>query len=293
MRSSIFVSIANYRDPQVKNTVRELLLKAKYPKRIHIGVLSQIMEGDEDWALVDHHPNITQHITSYKDSLGACWARHQILMNIYQGEDYYLQIDSHMRFRQNWDTIAIENLQSCSNPDKSIISVYPVGFEIGKPLPTQRYLHMTSNSFVINTQIPILSTIEKPFPLLPEKSQLFAGGFSFGKGSIFATVPYDPYIYFHGEEITMSARLFTHGYDIYNPIDPFVWHLYGSHSTASKHWTDNYDWYSKEETSRARIQHLLQIQTTTNKQALKDIDLYGLGKARPLSAFKKATGIYF
>ena len=39
----------------------------------------------------------------YKESKGACWARHA-LQQQYNGEKYTLQLDSHHRFIKNWDT---------------------------------------------------------------------------------------------------------------------------------------------------------------------------------------------
>ena len=45
------------------------------------------------------------------DSLGVCWARHSV-QQLYSGETYTLQIDSHMRFEQDWDEILIEMLKN-------------------------------------------------------------------------------------------------------------------------------------------------------------------------------------
>ena len=41
---------------------------------------------------------------------GPCWARH-IAGSLWRGEDYLLQIDSHMRFRPNWDRYLIWQLE--------------------------------------------------------------------------------------------------------------------------------------------------------------------------------------
>ena len=46
--------------------------------------------------------------TDYKQSRGACWARHEA-QKLYNGEDYVLQLDSHMRFVQGWDLICIDS----------------------------------------------------------------------------------------------------------------------------------------------------------------------------------------
>ena len=39
-------------------------------------------------------------------------------------------------------------------------------------------------------------------------------------------VPYDPTLYFLGEEITLAVRAYTHGYDLFHPSETIVWHEY-------------------------------------------------------------------
>jgi hypothetical protein len=60
--------------------------------------------------------SITQeiHIES-KHAKGPLYARHVIQKNLYKNEDYYLQIDSHMRFEKNWDETVIEQLTLAEN----------------------------------------------------------------------------------------------------------------------------------------------------------------------------------
>src|SRR5574343_1318206 len=55
-----------------------------------------------------------------------------------------------------------------------------------------------------------------------------AGGFMFLESSFLLEVPYDPYLsgLFQGEETLFSARLFTHGYDIFAPNKPVCSHHY-------------------------------------------------------------------
>lgn len=59
-------------------------------------------------------------------------------------------------------------------------------------------------------------------------SPLWASGFSFSDCSVLHDVPYDPdlpYLFF-GEEVSMAARLFTHGYDFFSPPEAVVYHLW-------------------------------------------------------------------
>lgn len=54
-------------------------------------------------------------------------------------------------------------------------------------------------------------------------------GFFFAHSSFLADVPYDPYLpwVFMGEEILVSLRMWTWGYDIYSPTRNVLSHLYG------------------------------------------------------------------
>ena len=48
-------------------------------------------------------------------------------------------------------------------------------------------------------------------------------------------VPYDPDLYFHGEEVAMSARLWTSGFNIYAPNRLLLFHLYKTEHTDQEH----------------------------------------------------------
>ncbi|MEZ5285183.1 MAG: GlcNAc-transferase family protein [Vicinamibacterales bacterium] len=52
---------------------------------------------------------VPHHRRPWQASRGACWARAEI-MGRYAGEDYYLQLDSHHRFADGWDELAIDEL---------------------------------------------------------------------------------------------------------------------------------------------------------------------------------------
>ncbi len=102
---TIFVCIASYRDNELEKTVRDCIRKAMYPERLFFGIHWQYDNHEFFEYIFDRRFRIKK--TYYKDSQGACWARHEA-QKLYGGEDYVLQIDSHMRFVQGWDVICIE-----------------------------------------------------------------------------------------------------------------------------------------------------------------------------------------
>ena len=46
-------------------------------------------------------------------------------------EEYYLQIDSHMRFAEGWDSEIISQLKACP-ANWPVLSTYPPGYERGQ-----------------------------------------------------------------------------------------------------------------------------------------------------------------
>ena len=98
----IFIAIAAYRDPDLIPTIEDCLAKARHPERLRFGVCWQ--HGAEDdlasW-LTGTQFRVTD--VNWRDSRGPSWAR-AAAMSLYDGEDWYLQLDSHHRFAQDWDT---------------------------------------------------------------------------------------------------------------------------------------------------------------------------------------------
>ena len=54
---------------------------------------------------------------------GPCYARY-VASTLYQGEDFYLQLDSHMRFGEGWDQALIDMVLSSSD-QRAVFSHYP------------------------------------------------------------------------------------------------------------------------------------------------------------------------
>ena len=107
----IFVQIASFRDPQLSLTIKSMLENAKKPKNLVIGICNQYNKDDEfniDEFRNDKRFKIIDVLDV--DSKGVCWARNQV-QQLYKGEDYTLQIDSHMRFEKDWDDTLIKMIK--------------------------------------------------------------------------------------------------------------------------------------------------------------------------------------
>ena len=104
---TIYVAIASYRDWQCRDTVTSIFSRAQHPERVRVGVVDQIVEGEDGPCDSPHKPckdDPEQPICKYKSqldvfqveaslSIGPVFARH-IGHRLYRGEYYYMQSDA-------------------------------------------------------------------------------------------------------------------------------------------------------------------------------------------------------
>ena len=108
----IFVQIASYRDPQLIPTIKDMLEKAKKPKNIRLGIARQFHpeDGFDDLSEYENDKRFRILNIPYTESTGVCWARN-LTQQLYEGEEYTVQLDSHMRFEQDWDDTLIKMIK--------------------------------------------------------------------------------------------------------------------------------------------------------------------------------------
>jgi len=117
-------------------------------------------------------------------------------------------------------------------------------------------------------------------------------GCLFAPGRIVQEVPYDPWLYFHGEEQAMAVRLYTQGWDLFHMPGLPVHHLYNDANSGAPprplHWDAQEEaqrdvpWWTYEQRARARLAALV---------GGRDLGIYGLGQARSLAQFAAFSGI--
>jgi hypothetical protein len=298
---SLFVSIASYQDPVLPFTLHRAVQQARWPERLHLAVVDQSPPG---WLALDASALAPARLSQVHihplQARGPCWAR-ALAMSLYADEDWFLQIDSHMDFDPDWDAQLIAQLQALqAQQPQCVISSYPNGFELhqGQPVrhtvTTSVLAHVVKPDSSFAPEHPVLS-----FEAHPVESSTPVRGFHLGAGCLFAPgalvarFPYDPHLYFHGEEQALAARLYTHGWDIFHtPALPLA-HLYRSADAAAParplHWDAAQDaqrpqsWWTLEQRSRARLKALLQDGA--------DLGVYGLGRTRSLADYADFCGI--
>jgi hypothetical protein len=234
---TIFVSIAAYRDPDLGPTIRDCLAKARWPDALRFGVCWQ--HGPGEAPLPDLGDRRLRLITvPWQESRGACWARAAI-MQLYDGEDWFLQIDSHHRFAEGWDAVLLDQAE-CSGAALPLLTSYGAGFVPGQPLPPGVPTAMKLFGFR-GDGTPSTGVWLRPDwadRLRPAPARYLSAHLLFAPGRFVGDVPYDPELYFYGEEITLAIRAFTHGYDLLHPSRHILWHEDPRRLTPL-HWDDH------------------------------------------------------
>lgn len=285
---TIFVQIASYRDPELLPTIESCLQKAHNPGRLRFGICWQRSEKDQ-WPDIGHFysdPRFLILDVDYSKSKGACWARSKT-QTLYRGENFSLQIDSHSRFVDNWDKLLLDLWYDLSDP-KAIFTGYPPSYF---PDSTEDKWDAVPHTCRVTrfTDPGTLSAQPHPVPdyktrTTPVNALHIAGGFIFGPGEINHTVPYDPELYFIGEESSLALRFFTHGYNMYHPHKNILYHFY-LRKEYSKHWSENPSWVEYSNVAKKRLNALI------GKRDDIDLGIYGLGSVRTLDDFIKYSGI--
>jgi len=225
MDKTIFVNIASYKDPELENTVTTLLARAKNPKNISVAICQQDYPEQLKLFLQPQVRTINYHAV---DSQGVCWARRQA-QNLYNGQDYFLQIDSHIIMIDNWDEVLIDQINQARllTNNKVIFSAYPSGYRLVNgqrtfdPPMYERTLLRNDNIFRFHCGMGRVETLSQPVP-----SPYLNAGFMFGDGDFNRLCLYDTDIYFEGEELLNTVKAYTNGFDIFNPNAHMCWHLY-------------------------------------------------------------------
>jgi hypothetical protein len=291
--STIFIQIASYRDPQLIPTLDNCIKMAKNPENLRFGIAWQ-HDSNECMGKYSQDSRFRIIDIPYQESQGACWARNKIQKE-YKNETYTLQLDSHHRFIQDWDVELINMLEglrseTCKKPLlTSYISSWdpdndPAG-RVNRPW-SMNFDRFTPEGvvFFLPADIPNYNSLDAPVP-----ARFYSAHFCFADGKFAEEVQHDPEYYFHGEEISISVRSFTHGYDLFHPHKIIAWHEY-TRKGRTKHWDDDKNWHVRNTKCHKRNRILLGMEQNTENI---DFGKYGLGKERSIRDYEKYAGISF
>jgi len=292
----IFIQIASYRDPELNNTLKDCIEKSKNPDNLVFSICWQHSKDDE-WDNLDLYkddPRFKIIDVDYKESKGACWARNT-LQQQYDGEQYTLQLDSHHRFIENWDSELINMLEDLRSKghEKPLLTSYISSYnpendpdgrvKVPWKMNFDRFIPEGA-VFFLPASIDDFKERNEPIP-----ARFYSAHFAFTLGSFVKEVPHDPEYYFHGEEISIAVRAYTWGYDLFHPHKIIAWHEY-TRKGRTKQWDDDKTWSSKNTNSHLRNRKLFEMDGLE-----KDIDfgIYDFGKIRTLEDYERYSGVSF
>jgi len=87
-----------------------------------------------DWFEIGTRPEQVRRIDFHaKESRGVCWARNKV-QSLWEGEEFTLQIDSHMRFVEGWDNILL-GMYAEWPTKKAVLTTYPIPYVPPDQLP--------------------------------------------------------------------------------------------------------------------------------------------------------------
>ncbi|GMH89395.1 hypothetical protein TrST_g2316 [Triparma strigata] len=330
--SSIFVSMASYRDENCLPTLLGAYSNSANPKLLNFGITQQncvencksgVLEGgkiedveaDEDcyeefckgeWGEACKDGRVRVLKVDESGSLGPYFARY-LGSKLWSGEQYYMQIDSHMTFAPSWDATSVKMLNDAPS-EKPVITTYPPPHTTkfkGKGTRICNPLFAPSD---IESQIVRLggsAAYDGKGGGLPRVAPFVAAGYFVAHSGFLKEVPFDPFLpwIFMGEEISMSARLWTAGYDLFSPNQDVTGHIYvrrhkpkfwevfqrtyhskgGGHNSIQLKIIDRIK-YTLKYPEAAR--HLIREQTI-----LTAIEEYGMGEERPLEDYMEMVGL--
>lgn len=223
---TIFVSVASYRDPECQPTVSDIFERAEHPQRIRVAIIDQRVEGDDtvppcgkapipcdqdpEQAMCKYAHLIDVFTVDAILSVGPVFARH-LANRMYRGEYYAMQVDSHVRFIEHWDTNLLGQWESAKN-EMAVITTYLSDITNSIDPVTHANTHpgrpiMCKTDYEGSGKLKHLRHGQQPegAPGIhgePTLHPFWAAGFSFARGHFVVQVPYDQYepMVFQGEE---------------------------------------------------------------------------------------------
>ena len=195
----IFVQIASYRDPQLIKTIEDMIENSEYPENLRFGIARQFNPEDkfDDLSIYKKDSRFRILDIPHEESKGVCWARN-LTQQLYDNEEYTLQIDSHMRFEKNWDSELIKMIEVLKNKGhkKPLLTGYVSSFDPDND-PESRvrepwrmvFDRFTPEGcvFFLPETIPNWQELSEPIP-----ARFYSAHFCFTLGQFSKEVQHDP-----------------------------------------------------------------------------------------------------
>lgn len=293
--SSIFVQIPTYHDYELPKTILHALAQQSGFHRINFGITNIFYQEPDIY--IPKINNIKKVELKAPEGIGMGVSRN-IANALYNGEDYYLQIDAHTRFDAGWDELLIKYVKrfKACGVEKPLLSTYPGIYKYDDSLNEviERPFYSNFISFKEKGSEQFAEHLIPKQTAVPANGNSvqssISGGYIFTTGD-FHTVGYNDKVAFWGEEILIAAMAWTRGYDLLIPPKTLLYHLYFDSKAelqrnGRRHvWKDFADlWGPMDAQSKAEVNNIL----STGR-----IGVQALGTHRTLDSFGKYAGLDF
>jgi hypothetical protein len=268
----IYVSIASYRDPLLNSTIHSLYSKADNPEDITVGCFIQSYEEDRDVETPVERfigKQVFYEVISPGQVFSITDCRNRAVQFLSDEHTYVLQVDSHTRFHEGWDSSFLNYIKDL--PLKSAISTYLPGW---KPLPTGEEEIAVNNGFQEPTFTKLSKIALRTGSIVPEnvhiktdnkflyKSWYLSAHCLFARKELFQHINKQDWVMFWGEEFINSLSAASEGWDVYLPYNPPLSHMYPqdveSYLTLNKIYNDfPAEWKTKSAATTQAILDML------------------------------------
>lgn len=301
MKDTIFVSVASYRDKVCSSTLKSLYTNARHPLNVFVGICQQNDKTDDDCIEVglkdnpEYSNNVRVLRLAHYQARGPTYARF-LCATLYNNEEYFLQIDSHCQFVKDWDIILIGMIRDlkANGIPKPVLSHYTPNYTDYQPMPDPKSpISTICKAWFTDTNLISLEGAGWVQPEdLPRPNAYIAAGMFFCEGKFIKEIPFDPELdfLFIGEELLLSARFYTNGWDIFTPNKNTIYHLY-TRESEPKFWENQ---HIESDSASQKARYILGLDTDKSKltpRQLNLMDKYGLGKERTIEDYYTYAGI--
>jgi len=277
----IYVQVPAYRDAELSATLADLYSKASAPENLRVCVAWQHGPRERLSPSIRELPGLEIIDVPYQKSQGCNWAR-RMMQRKWKNEPFTLLLDSHHRFVEDWDSTLVRMYRDLERrgSEKPIITGYLPAYNPDCEPSGRKHkpykIYPLSREFGLLTRltsfpIPGYRKLREPVP-----ADFASLHFLFAEGAFNRKVKFDPRVYFFGDEVLISLRAYTHGYDLFHPHLVLGWHCF-DRTLRVPHWDDHSNWHELHQRSLGIMRKIFQG---------KDRGQFGAGRQRSVQQYE-------
>lgn len=299
LNKKILISIAAWEDDGLVETMHKAIKTANNPENIVFG-LGLNYEKEPDFSSIKNIIKIVRDKDIADGNPGIIRIRDEI-RKLVTDETYFLGIDAHCDFIDNWDVNLINDIEELTENNKKVIisrqatalveekaeritkwniQAYDKGFNIfGHPfIVTKDYLK--NNNLMVNNKYFL--------------NHYISCNFIFAKTNSFEEINFPNYHRFPFEEPEQSLTTYCNGYDIVSPLSEYIY-TYAGNDIKYKFPYDE-KWWNFIGTDKNNPAHWEKIWINDSSDMTKEVQkllIFGENKYYSLKKSKRSTDDFY